>query len=348
MSSGGAITPQFLVDFETRMDLIRENEYARLAAAENLWWDVCTSRRTTVTKRDIISLLFQSAQIKELGSAGKMRFEQLAAHYTEIETEYAGTGFKISRDQLEDVYNGVAGGEALDLAAEWNIQTGAQMAYWPQEKVAEFLKNAHQTSYAVGYDDKAYFATDHPVHPLAVNKGTYSNLLSGAGTYAIHGSDDAVALENLKKVFAHVRKFKMPNGKQPRFLRPRALLVNSTMYPRVTQLLQARFIAKDTGSGAGSVDMTGFVQSMGFGQVIECPELNDFESDTTYFVVLESIGTSNLGAVIYTERRPFEMNNYGPMSEADLARRQEFEWHCRGKNSVSPGHPYLLLKVKAT
>ena len=345
----GALTPQWLMDFETRSEYIRNNEYSRLSDSENLWARMIYTQRTSTGKKDVLPLLFQSAQIKALGGAGDMRFEEIGLHYTEIETEYAGDGFKLTRDQMEDVLNGQVGGEALDLAEEWNIQFANQMVYWPQKQVAEFLKNAHSASYATGYDGKAFFATDHPVHPLDVARGTYSNLLTGSGTYAIDASvEDTDAIDNLTKVFAHIRNFKMPNGNDPRFLKPVGILCGSTLAPRVNQLVDAKFIAKVAGSGAGSADVSGYLGRLGFTQAVEAPELNGFESDTTYFVIVKPESTSRFGAVIYTERRPFEVMNYGPMTEAELGRRQEFEWHGRGKNSVSPGHPYLLIKVKAT
>jgi hypothetical protein len=345
MSSYGALTPSYLVDFETRFELIRSQEYKRLSASENLWYKSLTTERVSQSKRDVLPLLFESAQIKPLNGSGEMRFEQIGVHYTEIETEYAGTGFKISRDQLEDVHNGVYGGEALDLSAEWSAQTAEQMVYWPQKLVAEFLKNAHDASFATGYDDVAFFSASHPVHPLDASKGTYSNLLTGSGTYAIHeGIADATALANLAKVRAHIRKFKMPNGEDPRFLKPVGILCNSTMYPRVAQLLDSKFISKDS----GSTDIAGYVSRLGFGTVMEAPELNDFESDTTYFVICETSRAGSFGGVIHTVRRPFEVQNYGPQSESDLGRRQEFEWHCRGKDSVRPGHPFTVIKVKAT
>lgn len=345
----GALTPQFLMDFETRSDYIRNNEYARLAASENLWAQSIYTKRNSLAKKDVIPLLFQSAQIRSLSGSKEMQYDEFGLHYTEIETEYAGQGFTVTRDQLEDTLNGMVGGEALDIAEEWNVQIAAQMIYWPQKLVAEFLKNAHQASYATGYDGKAFFATDHPVHPLDVGRGVYSNLLSGNGTYAIDASvDDDVALANLTKVFAHIRSFKMPNGQDPRFLKPVGILCNSSMAPRVNQLIDAKFIAKVAGSGAGSADVAGLVGRLGFARAMEAPELNGFESDTTYFVIVAPESSSRFGAVIYSERRPFEVQNYGPMTEHDLGRRQEFEWQCRGKNSIAPGHPYLLIKVKAT
>lgn len=343
----GALTPQFLIDFETRLSTISENEYLRLSS--NLWWDQIATKRTTLSKKEIVSWLITGAMIRERGQGGNYAFDDIAAHYTELETKFAGAGFKISKAQLTDVFNGIAGGEGLELGAEWAAQIGAYMSYWPQKQVAYFLKNAHTASIVTGYDSKAFFATDHPVNPRNTAAGTFSNLLTGAGTYAIDSSiADDVALVNLTKVFAHIATIKMPNGEDPRFLRPKGILCGPTLAPRVSQLVDAKFIAKTAGSGAGSADVQMLMKRLGYAPPIQADELAGFESDTTYFVVCEQAATSQLGPVLYLEREAFAMNQYGPQTEAELARRNEFEWLVDGRNSVAPGHPYLLVKVKAT
>ena len=129
----GAISPTFLAGFETRAEHIRENEYARLASADRLWWDLVAKKRASVTKREIITFLFQSAMIRDTGNGGNINFEDLAGKYTEVENRFAAAGLRITRAQMEDVMNGSVGGEAFDVADEWNASIGAYMAYWPQK-----------------------------------------------------------------------------------------------------------------------------------------------------------------------------------------------------------------------
>jgi hypothetical protein len=61
----------------------------------------------------------------------------------------------------------------------------------------------------------------------------------------------------------------------------------------------------------------------------------------------QAISQSQLGAIVYTEREPFAINYYGIPDQVTLGRAQELEWQCQGRNRVSPGHPYGLIKVKA-
>ncbi len=143
------------------------------------------------------------------------------------------------------------------------------MAYWPQKQVTYFLKNAHTASIVTGYDSKAFFATDHPVNPLNTGLGSYYNIFTSSSSGSYPGAcpiddsiDDDDALVNLSKIFAYIATIKMPNGEDPRFLRPKAILCGPRMFPRVVQLTSAKFIAKTAGSGAGSADVEALIKAI--------------------------------------------------------------------------------------
>jgi phage major head subunit gpT-like protein len=343
----GAISQTFVAGFETRAEHVRENEYLRLTASDRMWWNKVATKRPSVTKKEIVTFLFQSAMIRDTGSGGNMSFEDLAGDYLEIESKFAGAGLRITKAQMTDVLGGVVGGEAFDIADEWNSAIGAYMAYWPQKQVAYALKNGHTAALFTGYDGKAFVATDHPLHPQDVARGTYKNLLTGGDAADISVAvTDAAALDNLAKVFNHIASIKMPNGEDPRGLRPLGIICGPKLALRVGGLLDAKFVAKDGGSGGGGADVSGYISRLGY-QVIQADELAGYESDTTYFVVAEQATSSKVGALIYSEREPFQVRNYGPMTESELGRQNVFEWQCEGRNAVGCGHPYMLFKVKA-
>lgn len=352
----GALTPSFLMDLESRMQVISEREYSRLTS--NLWWKMVTKTRTSGAKRDVLLWLLSTAQIRPTGSkGGNVAFEDLVSVYTEIETSHAGDGLKLHNDQLTDT-----DGNGMQLAAEWSAQIGAYMGYWPQKETARFLKFAHLLAGAggfTGYDGKAFFATDHPVNPFLASAGTYANLLTGApvaasgntpyypGTCPIDESVSVdVALQNLSKIMAYVSSYRMPNGEDPRFLRPRGILCPPRLFPRAVQLTNAKFIAQAATGGAAVGDVEALIKSLGYAMPVQADELSGFESDTTFFVVAEQIMSTELGGVIYTEREPFSIGYYGVQTEAELSRRREHEWLVDGRNSIAPGHPYLLIKCK--
>lgn len=351
-----ALTPQFLVDLETRMQTISEREYARLTA--NLWWQQITKVKQSTGKKDILTWLLSTAMIRPLENGGKMIFEDLVARYTEVVNKFAGAGLILTKAQLEDTYNGIVGGEGMDLAGEWSSQIGAYMSYWPQKQVSHLLKNGHTASLYTGYDGKAFFASDHPVNPFNDAAGTFQNIFTSSASGSYPGAcpiDDSVttdvALQNMGKIFSYIASIKMPNGEDPRFLRPKALIVPPRMFPRAVQLTQAKFLAQTAGSGAaqgGSGDVEALIKGLGYATPTMADELSGFEDDKTFFVAAEQATSSELGAVVYVERDAFAINFYGTQDQAVLNRKDELEWHAKGRNTVSSGHPYLLFKCKGS
>ena len=345
-----AINPSFLVNVETRMEIIQENEFARLS--QNLWWDQVARKRNTNAAKDVIQWLLSTATIRDQDGGGNITFEDLVSNTTEITTSFSGAGLKLRKSQLQD-----SDGGGLKLAADWAAQMGAQMAYWPQKKVVHFLKNGHTAASSGGYDSYdavPYFSQSHPLNPYRTAAGTYSNLLTGAASGSYPGAcpiDDSVtvdvALTNLSKIFSYVASIKMPNGEDPRYLRPKAILCSPRMFPRAVQLTSAKTIAQAAATGGGGADVEALIKSLGFATPIMADELAGFESDTTFFVLLESIVDTQLGGAVYTEREAFYMGTYGEQTESWLSRTQEFEWHIHGRNSITAGHPYAIIKVKA-
>ena len=354
-----ALTPSFLMDLESRMQVITEREYDRLNS--NLWWKSITKLRGSTGRRDVFTWLLSTAQIKDQGKGGNIAFDDLVTAYSEIESKFAGAGLKLTKAQLEDTDGG-----GMDLAGQWSADIGAYMSYWPQKQVTYFMKNAHTASIVTGYDKKAFFATDHPVNPFNEQAGIYQNIFTGAevnasgntpyypgacpihekGTNPAPGTDPDVALTNLSKIMSYIASIKMPNGEDPRYLRPRAIYCSPRLFPRAVQLTSAKFLAQTAGTGVASGDVEALIKALGYATPVMVDELAGFENDTTFFVGCEQMSSSQLGAVIYTEREPFAINYYGIQDQAQLGRANELEWHCRGRNVVSPGHPYLLFKCK--
>ena len=328
----GALTPQFLLDLESRMQIITENEYGRLL--QNLWWQNVAVRRTTEKAKEVLAWLLSTAEIRDEGpKGGNIAFEDLVTTQTTLEHRFSGAGLKLLKQQFEDT-----DGSGINLAAEWSNQIGAQMAYWPQLRVAEFLKNGHLFSYATSYDGKPFFATDHPVNPYKPEGLKYANLLTGAasgaypGALPLHAADDPTtptnggvtvegAQANLQKLYAYIASIRMPNGTQPRYLRPKWIITPPAMMFQLVMATQAKVIAQSTaGGGAAGVDVEAAIRSLGYAMPIQADELAGFENDTTYFVIAEQVSSSQLGGLVYLEREPFRINYYGPQTDAILNR----------------------------
>lgn len=347
-----AITPSFLWDLESNMRVISASEYERLT--RSLWWQrIMKVAPKSNSKRERISWLLDTAQIRPTGKGGNMPFEDIVGQTTEVEFENAAGGLKLKKEQFEDL-----DGNGIDLAAHWSRQMGAYSSYWPQKMLAQqFLKNSGAGP--TTYDGLAFFATNHPYNPFLTAAGTYSNVFTGSASGIYPGAlkiDSSVTVEeainNIAKALAYIASLKMPNGEDPRFLRLAEMIVPPALEARARMVTGAAFIATGAlGGGAGSTDITPMVRNFGLSaEPIVAPELGSgFSggSDTSFYLAMEEITTNPLGAFSYVPRDEFTMLFYGPQNDAQLARIKEFQWTTEGRNNVLAGHPYLLFKCKA-
>lgn len=341
-----ALTPSFVFDFESNMQAITENEYARLV--QNLFWQKITKVRPSGSKKEIISWLLTTAQIYDQGKGGNVNFDDLVSLTTTYESNNAGTGLRLFRNQLEDL-----DGNGLELAAKWSGDIGAYMAYWPQKQVTTLIKNGET---GIGYDGQPYFSAAHPVNPFQ-GSVTYPNLYTGAASGSYPGAlpiDDSVtidvALKNLSIAIASIAAIKMPNGVDPRFLKARQLLVPPRMVFRAQQLTNAKFLAQAvTGGGGGSSDVEAAIANWGMVTPIEVQEF--VGDDTSWYLAMEEMSSSQLGALVYVDREAFNIKYYSGMGsgyvDAVLARARQLEWLVDGRNVAGYGHPYALHKFKA-
>jgi Mu-like prophage major head subunit gpT len=341
----GALTPQFLMDLESRMRVISSNAYNNLV--NDLWWTKVAKKITMTGKKETFLWLLDTAQIRRTGrNGGNLEYSDIVSTKTEVEAENAAEGLKLKKEQLDDTDGG-----GVNLAAHWSRGIGAYAAYWPQRCVAEALK-----SNLTAYDDQPFWGT-HPVNPWDEAAGTYNNVLTGnangiyPGKVPIDESVSAeVALQNLSKIIAYVASFRMPNGSDPRKLRLAYLFVPPRLFARAVQLTNAKFLAQMATSGAGTGDVEAVIRSMNFGLPIQIDEIGSSfgGSDTDYYVGMEDLLSDELGGFLYAEREPFSVNYYGPQTDVELGRRREYEWLTEGRNACRTGHPYMFLKCRST
>jgi phage major head subunit gpT-like protein len=160
-----------------------------------------------------------------------------------------------------------------------------------------------------------------------------------------------VAIDNVQKALAYIASIPMPNGADPRMLKMNAILHPPALTARFQQITKAQFIAQSsTGGGGGSADISAVIQNFGLGTPMEAPELGSAfgGSDSAWYVLAQEITSNELGAFVYVDREPFSMIFHGAMTDADLARKREFQWVTEGRNVVGAGHPYLMFKASAT
>jgi phage major head subunit gpT-like protein len=343
------ITPQFLFDLESNMRVIQEDTYAKLSA--NLWWSRFARVQTSKSKRELVHWLISSAMIEDMGvRGGNMSFDELVSTYTEYTNRYSGKGLKVIKSEFDDL-----DGSGIDQATAWSRDMGRYMAYWPQKKIAELIRNGET---GITYDGKAFFATDHLNHALDAGKGAFANLFTGEengaypGALPIDASVTAdVAAANLGKAIAYIRgTLKLPNGEDPRYVKPSTLVVPPSLSDRAQLLTTAKFLAiAAQAGGVASGDIEGVIRSWQLGTPLVAEELGAAfgGSDTSWYIATDELDGSQLGSFVYIDREPYRITYYGNVDQVQLDRASELEWHVQGRNGVGYGHPYGFFKAKA-
>jgi hypothetical protein len=338
-----ALLANVIFNTQTAMRSIMDDEYARLSA--DLWWSDVARVIDGDSSKEIVNWLLSTAQIRDNGiDGGNFYSSELVQLTSEYEPRHAGDRLELKLDQWKDSQ----GKMAVDLATKWAADIGYLSAYWPQKMAAQLLKDGET---AVGYDAKAFFATDHPLNPRKVGVGTYSNLLAHADYTVTASKTTDQNLLALQKVMAHIRGIRMPNGVDPRKLRPSMLIAGPSIAPLLVEATQAKFIARGVGgaaTGGGSQDVEALHSALGFGRVIMADEFVGNEYDaSSYFVVCEQASSSQLGGLVFVNREPFKTNYYSEVDVPQLMRTNHTEWICDGRNVMGPGHPYLIFKIRA-
>lgn len=364
------VTPQYVMDLESRFRQIQVNEYTRLSASDLLWWDKFTKQIPSGSRREIISWILSTALIEAQEEGGQIAYDNMFVQETEYVNLEAGKALKIKRSRFEDL-----DGNGVQVATKWVSDVTAHAAYWPQQSIAA-LVNSSLSETALAYDKVAYHSINHPSNPFDLLAGYYANLFTGtAGSAGANANDlnkalypgavnvqcvgagtlvsTATALNSLITAFQYIWSQKMPNGVLPRNLTPRYILAPPALFPSLVELTNAKFLASVAtagGAGGGSLDVEKLISQMGFGIPVLGRDLTD---QTSFYIFCEEMNNDQLGAFGYLNREPFSIRYYtgrggGTGADAILDIRDELEWHTSGRNRAIYGHPWLCYKAKQT
>lgn len=321
------ISPEYVYDFETNLQAIMVDEWARIMP--DLFWDQFMKVRTSSTKKELIEWMLTTAGIYAQDDGGQIRFDDLVSISHEITNANFGAGLMLSRNDIED--------NSIDRAGQWAQHIGSAGAYWPQKKMFELILAGES---ALGYDGVAFFSASHPVNPFNTALGNYSNLIAAK---PIDSSVTlAVASDNLASVVATIKQIKMPNGEY-RHLKTKKLMGPPQLEKRMLELTQAQAFGQGGSQTTATADNV--LRNYGW----DAPHVaHELAGDaTSYYVACEDITSDEVGALMFQERKAWQLDSYQGETQVELDRRDEFEWHFKGRNAAAYGHPYLLFKVKA-
>ena len=361
----GFIDPPFTFSLEQRMQIIQERPYLALRDSGNLWWPMVAKVVPATGKKLISNWILQTAYIENLGQSTDLPTRELAIVDTTFTPENVGERLVLDLNSFEDLDGG-----GIDALTEWTEQVSADSAHYPQRQIEALLTNGTAASTAdMTYDGSVFFSVDHPLNPKTGKvKGTFANYFTGtagsggcpstdANRDAYPGAvpiDESVAFEtawlNLRKIYGYIASIRQANNIQPRFLSPWAIKCHPTMAPRVNSLLQAKFASfsnSSTTTGGGSTDIQGQLTELGYVKVLKAPEM---PADGRYQVIASQVQSSQLGAIVWVERKPFAIQTFWPTDgkNADLARRNQMEAHCRARNVAGYGKPELIFECRKT
>lgn len=315
------ITPTFLFDFQRNLNLKYANAWARVL--NKLWYQRITLVQPSSSLEELYEWMLETAQIVSTNSKGsELTFEDLVAVSWRIKNENFGNALRLNRNEFED--------NKYDRAAKWAADTGNAGAYWPQRQAVTLIQNGKTK---LCFDGKAFFATDHPVNPYDDSAGTYSNLFTSKPLNAA----------NLATVVAEIMKIKGPND-APRYLEPSVLMVDPSNQLTANVLLGAEIFTDPTNVSGGAPATNIIKSGYGLGMPLVVPE---FASEPgVWYLGVQANQDAFEGAIIYQERKPFELTSYTGLTQVDLDRTNDFEWHNRGRNTAAYGLPYMLFRCE--
>jgi hypothetical protein len=58
--------------------------------------------------------------------------------------------------------------------------------------------------------------------------------------------------------------------------------------------------------------------------------------------------STQLGGLLYILRKNFKINYYTGETQAELDRRNQFEYHVQGRMSAQYGHPFTVFRFDAS
>jgi phage major head subunit gpT-like protein len=318
-------SPEHVMSVEDRIAKLVNNDFQ--LALENAWWDRLMMERPSTGRKEFLEFLLTTADIHRLDT-GQMVYDELVKSFFEFENMKWGTGLRVNQDQFED--------NELGFVSDWAAQAGAAMALAPQYQAVALIQ-AGET--ALAYDGKAFYATDHPVNPFDTSKGAYSNLMAGL---PLADGDGNPIEQNFALAEARMRSFKMPNGRN-RNLGPTMLVVPPELKRPALTITGAKFISATENVQASSFQAKWNGKIHDGVEVIVINELS--ESPDDWYIATSNSGT-NLLPLVYANRKPYQINSYNGITQAELNLRDELLWQIKGRNVAFYGHPFTMIKCK--
>lgn len=201
----------------------------------------------------------------------------------------------------------------------------------PNHQVQSLLENGEATTvHGACWDGKAFFATDHPVHPNDASLSTFANLFTST----------SLTRANLITQMAAFMQQKGPDGK-PRGIPADTLFVHPNQYVDAVELVSAKFISGASSSSPGSRENV--IATMGMLKVEQLPLSSE---DGEWFLGATVAGgmVSRNPLVVQIREAP-HLVTPPTLSEAEFLKRK-LQYSTEARIGFGYGKPWQLWKHK--
>lgn len=325
------LSPKIFTRIEENMRQTQENVFA--SALANMWWPKVAKEITSEASAEHLYFLMTGGAM-DYGTEGAREYIEQAIQRIDIAPRFFTVpGLEILRSELDD-----SDGAGFQKAQQWAADTAVKGALFPQQKLAAGLV-ANPTC----FDGQNFFDTDHPLLPGDPSSDVWANDFTGAadgdypGAVNITGADPAADNAAIGAALAYIRSIKGPDGVTCLNLEPFGLLASPTKYRVALTATKAQFI----GGTAGSTDISMQVDDFGL-ELIRAGELS---GDPNFYILCRQVGTE-VGPWIWLNREAPNTTYHGPMTDAQLARMDKFQWNMRGRGVVAPGRPHFMFRCQ--
>jgi hypothetical protein len=328
-----ALSPKILTRVEENMRQTQENVYA--SALANMWWQKVAKEITSTASAEHLYFLMTGGAM-DYGVEGTREYIDQAIQRIDLTPLFFTVpGLELLRSELDD-----SDGAGFQKAQQWAADTAIKGALFPQQKLAAAL-----LANALCFDGQNFFDVDHPLLPGDPTSGVWANDFTGAasgdypGAVNITGADVAADNAAIGKALAYIRGIKGPDGVTCLNLEPFALLASPSKYRIALTATKAQFI----GGTAGSTDVRMQVNDFN----LDLLRAGELAGDPSFYIMCRQVGTE-VGPWIWLNREAPNTTYHGPMTDAQLAQKDKFQWGMRGRGVVAPGRPHFMFRCKAS
>lgn len=200
------------------------------------FWQLFAEEMPSSSERSVHSWLAQMTGLREW--VGTRQLDNVVARdYTLVNKDWEKTIGLQRNKVLDDTYGVFA--KAVEML-------GVQSALWPDDVSTSTLQaGTTQTC----FDGQNFFDTDHPVDLDDSSKGTYSNSLSGGGTYDLAVADPTIPYN---AATAAMMSVKSESTRQLNVV-PDILMAPPQLRKQALQVANAEFTAQAVGAAAAGV-----------------------------------------------------------------------------------------------